>query len=87
MMREMRPVFSSPIFVHVLPASVDLKTPHPIEMCDRMNGSPVPAQTMFASLGATASDPMDDTGWSSKIGAQCTPPSVDFHSPPDAAPA
>ena len=68
-MRPMRPVASSPTRVHVRPASVDLYTPVPTEMWLRMNGSPVPAQTMFALDGATASAPTDDTGWSSKIGA------------------
>jgi hypothetical protein len=34
-----------------------------------------------------ASDPIDDTGWSSKTGCQLLPPSLVFQSPPDAAPA
>ena len=33
-----------------------------------------------------ARDPIDATGWSSKIDFHVTPPSVDFHTPPDAAP-
>ena len=36
--------------------------PSPIEMLLRMNDSPVPAQTTFGSDGATASDPIDETG-------------------------
>ena len=86
-MREIRPVFSSPIFCHDLPASVDLNTPHPTEMFERMNGSPVPTHTTLGSDGATATDPIDDTFCSSKIGLQRFPPSVVFQSPPDAAPA
>jgi len=85
-MRAMRPVFSSPISVHVRPASVDLNMPAPTEMWLRMNGSPVPAHTMFGSDGATAIDPTDETDCESKIGNQWTPPSVVFHTPPDAAP-
>jgi hypothetical protein len=41
--------------------------PSPIEMWLRIHASPVPAQTMFGSEGATASAPIDCTGWSSKI--------------------
>ena len=62
MMRAMRPVFSSPIFVKFRPASVERNTPQPTEMFDRMNGSPVPTQTTFGSDGATVSAPIDDTG-------------------------
>jgi len=51
-----------------------------------MNDSPVPAQTTFASLPATAKDPIDDTGCASKIGSQWMPPSVVLKIPPDAAP-
>ena len=87
MMREMRPVFSRPIFCQFFPASVDLKTPQPTEMCERMNGSPVPAQTTFGSFGATASEPIELTGCPSKIGFQVMPSSVVFQMPPDAAPA
>src|SRR4029077_2788003 len=52
----------------------------------RMNDSPVPAHTMFASLAATASEPMDATGSAAKIGSQWIPPSVLLKMPPDAAP-
>src|SRR5512140_1511400 len=50
-MRAMRPVLSRPDRAHVLPASVDLYSPQPIEMCERMNGAPVPTHTTFGSLG------------------------------------
>src|SRR6202007_1531408 len=51
-----------------------------------MNDSPVPAHTMFGSLAATASEPMDATGSESKMGSQWIPPSVLLKMPPDAAP-
>ena len=60
--------------------------PLPIEMLLRMNASPVPAQTTLGSEGATASDPIDDTAWSSKIASQWAPLSVVLKMPPDAAP-
>jgi hypothetical protein len=56
-------------------------------MCDRIQCSPVPTQTTLGSLGATAMAPMDWPCSLSKIGVQCTPPSVDFQMPPEAAPA
>src|SRR5882757_844711 len=52
----------------------------------RMKDSPVPAQTMFGSLAATASEPMDATSSESKMGFQWMPPSVLLKMPPDAAP-
>ena len=71
---------------HVLPASVERYMPLPIEIWLRMNDSPVPTQMTFASDGATAMAPIEETGWPSKIGSQCAPASVVFHSPPLAAP-
>jgi hypothetical protein len=41
---------------------------------------------MFGSVSATAIEPMAATGWSSKIGTNVAPASVDFHTPPDAEP-
>jgi hypothetical protein len=52
-----------------------------------MNVSPVPTQTTFGSEGAMAIDPIDWAGCSSKTGRQWTPASVDFQTPPGAAPA
>ena len=49
--------------------------------------SPVPTQTVFGSEGATARAPIAATCWLSKIGAHLKPPSVDFHTPPEDAPA
>src|SRR6185437_12673447 len=86
-MREMRPVSVRPMCCQVLPASVDLYTPSPQMSLGRMNQrSPVPTHTVSASEGATAIAPIADVSWSSKIGRNVCPPSVDFHSPPDAAP-
>ena len=72
--RGMRPVLSRPISFQVAPASVDLYTPCPTEMAADFP-SPVPAQTMFGSLAAIAREPIDCTGWSSKISTS-TPPSL-----------
>src|ERR1700739_2324855 len=52
----------------------------------RIKDSPVPAQTIFGSLSATASEPMDATGAESKMGFQWMPPSVLLKMPPEAAP-
>ena len=68
----MRPVLSRPISFQLAPASVDLYTPCPTEMWLRIFPSPVPAQTMFGSLAAIAREPIDCTGWSSKISDQCS---------------
>ena len=52
-----------------------------------MKVSPVPTQTTFGSDAAIAIDPIDCAGWSSKSGFQWNPASVDFQTPPEAAPA
>jgi len=83
----MRPVCSRPMRAHVRPASVDLNMPSPTEMWLRMHDSPVPAHTVLGSDGAMARSPMECTGWSSKMGSQCTPPSTVLKMPPDADPA
>ncbi len=61
--------------------------PQPMEMLPRMKGSPVPAQTTLGSDGATARAPIEETGWSSKMGRQVIAASVVFQMPPEAAPA
>src|SRR6266404_8067988 len=60
--------------------------PCPTEIWLRMNDSPVPAHTMFGSLAATASEPIDATGSESKMAPQWIPPSVLLKIPPEAAP-
>jgi len=49
--------------------------------------SPVPAHTVLGSEGATAREPIAAAGCLSNIGVQRFPPSVDFQTPPEAAPA
>ena len=62
--------------------------PSPMTSLSRIaHASPVPAQTTFGSDGATASAPIAATGMLSDTGTQRPPPSVVFHTPPDAAPA
>ena len=52
-----------------------------------MKVSPVPTQTTFGSEGAIAIEPIDCAVCSSKTGFQWMPASVDFQTPPEAAPA
>src|SRR3954463_1757884 len=84
-MRPMCWVFSRPINFHVMPPSVDLNTPPPGSIVLRVFGSPVPAQTMFVSVGAMASTPIEITDLSSKTGRHVTPLFVVFQIPPAAA--
>ena len=71
--------------VHVAPASVDSDTPSPITSTSRIaHASPVPAQTMFGSEGATATAPMACAVILSKTGTNVFPSSTDFHTPPEA---
>src|SRR6185312_8483371 len=72
----------SPIACQVLPPSVVLNTPLPEYELRALALSPVPTQTMFGSLWATASAPMDSTPALSNTGSQVTPPLVVFHTPP-----
>ena len=51
-----------------------------------MNVSPVPTQTTLGSDGARARAPMDAAGCSSNSDVHACPPSVDFQTPPEAAP-
>jgi hypothetical protein len=51
-----------------------------------MKVSPVPAHTIFGSVGAIAREPTDETCSESKIGSQRVPPSVVLKIPPEAAP-
>src|SRR6185437_4605331 len=82
-----RPVFGNPMCFQVVPPSVDLYTPSPTMSLGRIvHGSPVPTQTVSWSAGATAIAPIADVSCSSKTGLKVCPPSVDFHSPPDAEP-
>src|ERR1700730_3470449 len=60
--------------------------PSPIDTLLRVQLSPVPTQTFFGSEGSSAIAPIDCTGCSSKTGLKVVAPSVDFHTPPLAAP-
>jgi len=75
-----------PTFVHVFPASVDLKTPLP-GVNDQPDRSPVPTYTVLGSEGATATAPTDATCISSNTGFQVLPAFVVFHTPPSGMPA
>jgi hypothetical protein len=59
----------------------------PDEILLRIHGSPVPAHTMFTADGATARDPIEETGCPSKIGCQVVPASDVLKMPPEADPA
>src|SRR5574338_1322891 len=50
------------------------------------HASPVPAHTTFGLDGDTASAPIACTDWVSKTGTYVAPLSLDFQTPPDAAP-
>src|SRR5437764_11686494 len=87
MMRPMRPVSFRPMLVHVVPESLDLYTPSPNRSASRIaQASPVPAQTIDGFDGATANAPIACTGILSDTGRNVAPLSIDFHTPPDAAP-
>src|SRR4051812_17712605 len=71
----------------VAPESVDLYTPSPKTSASRIaHASPVPAQTCAWSEVETARAPIACTDMLSEIGAKVAPESLDFHTPPDAAP-
>src|SRR5439155_26931312 len=60
--------------------------PSPIDTLLRVQLSPLPTQTFFGLEGSSAIAPIDCTGCSSNTGLKVVPPSVDFHTPPLAAP-
>ena len=52
-----------------------------------MHDSPMPMKTMSGLVSETATAPTDELWiWPSVTGAQFSPPSVVFHSPPPVAP-
>src|SRR6266536_2509877 len=61
--------------------------PSPIETEFRVHDSPVPTHTVSWCDGSTASAPIDCTDCLSNTGLNVVPPSSDFQTPPDAAPA
>src|SRR6266571_3580740 len=85
-MRPMWCVSSRPIFVQVLPPSVDLKAPSPHEELCRLLASPEPTHTMEGSDGARVMSPIVGTLSLSKSASQVVPAFVVFHTPPEAMP-
>ncbi len=61
--------------------------PLPSPTLPRMLASPEPTQTTLGSEGATAIEPIEDTGCESKTGFQSRPPLTDFQTPPAAVAA
>jgi hypothetical protein len=85
-----RPIWKlsrSPMFFHVFPPSVDLYTPSPHDTELRGFCSPVPTQTMFGSLGATATSPIDTVRSCSNWCSNVTPLFTVLRSPPEAVAA
>ena len=81
------PASARPIFVHVLPPSVERYIPSPGETLPRIGDSPVPTYTTLGSDGATAMAPIEPAVRNlSAIGRHVRPPSVVFQTPPPVAP-
>src|SRR5437879_2145709 len=60
--------------------------PSPTETELRIHDSPVPTQTVFELDGSIAIAPIDCTDVLSNTGLKVVPPSIDFQTPPEAAP-
>src|SRR5689334_24446151 len=60
--------------------------PLPIDTELRVHDSPLPTQIVSWCDGSIAIAPIDCTGCLSNTGLNVVPPSVDFHTPPEAAP-
>src|SRR5690349_8718470 len=60
--------------------------PLPIDTELRVHASPVPTQIVRGFDGSIVIAPIDCTGCLSNTGRNVVPPSIDFHTPPDAAP-
>src|SRR5205809_8067406 len=78
-----------PAYCHVLPASVDLKSPSPGITVLRMSASPVPTYRILGLEGATAIAPMLALGPDSLPSEMFShsAPSVLFQTPPPTVPA
>src|SRR4051794_31063968 len=61
--------------------------PSPIDVELRVQPSPVPTQIVVGFVGSIVMAPIDCTRCLSKTGLKVVPPSRDFQTPPDAAPA
>ena len=73
--------------VQVLPASIDLYMPSPLDRFARRQASPIPTYTTAGFDSATAIAPTDPA-WKklSETFVQVTPASSVFHTPPPVAP-
>src|SRR6187401_561083 len=60
--------------------------PLPTDTLLRVQASPVPTHTTCGLDGSIVTAPIDCTGCLSNTGLNVVPPSVDFHTPPLAAP-
>src|SRR5512138_826226 len=60
--------------------------PSPADTEFRVHASPVPTHTFLGFDGSIATAPIDCTGILSNTGRNVVPPSVDFQTPPLAAP-
>ena len=78
--------FGRPMRCQVSPPSVVLYTPLPTDTELRIHDSPVPTHTVSWCFGSIAIAPIDWTGCLSNTGLKVVPLSVDFHTPPEAAP-
>ena len=79
-------VSSSPLWVQVVPPSVETYTPLPQELLWRFAGSPVPTHTTDGSEGATAREPIEDTSSFWNCGIQVIPWFSVFQTPAEAVP-
>ena len=86
-MRPICPPFSNPTSDQVLPPSVDLYMPLPIDTLPRGSAEPVPTYITLGSLAATRMEPMDPTEINPSVMlVQFHPPSSVRHTPPPVAP-
>src|SRR4051794_24672054 len=60
--------------------------PSPTDTELRVHASPVPTHTVLGFVGSIVIAPIDCTFCLSNTGRNVVPPSIDFHTPPDAAP-
>ena len=75
----------NPVVFQVIPPSIDFKTP--IEYVSPASTSPVARYIIFVLTGFIARSEQPITAKSSVFVDHVLPPSVDFHNPPEGAPA
>src|SRR5436190_19243413 len=83
----MRPICSDsrrPMFVHVLPPSMDLYTPSPKDTERWALFSPVPTHTTFGLAESMTTVPIEYDASLSNTGVHVVPALMVFHTPPDA---